>query len=89
MECVGRALEDLIRSIPSDVLQNVRGVAFDGTSATTMLIDRASGKVLADPKLYNEVQSNESVNRVKVTHYSIAVLCYPSYILDICRIECI
>ena len=31
-------------------------VAFDGTSATAMLLDATSGATLEDAKLYNEAQ---------------------------------
>ncbi|GMH43604.1 hypothetical protein BSKO_11526 [Bryopsis sp. KO-2023] len=60
-----RALEELIQTIPDEMVANVKGVAFDGTSATTLLLDRSTGKILADPKLYNESQSTEAVEKAK------------------------
>ena len=41
-------------------------IAIDGTSATAMLVDRASGEVLAPAKLYNESQGADSVAWAKV-----------------------
>ena len=41
-------------------------MAFDGTSATAMLVDVAGGRVLAPPKLYNEAQLRDAVDAAKV-----------------------
>ena len=41
-------------------------VAFDGTSATALLLDATSGEQLAPPKLYNESQEAAVVRRVQV-----------------------
>lgn len=54
----------------------MKGIGFDGTSATTLLIDQSSGKCLTDPKLYNERQNDEAVELAKVNprHVTSAVL---------------
>jgi hypothetical protein len=49
------------------VRQRVQSIAFDGTSATAMLIDRRDGSVLAAPKLYNEGQPDAAVAAVHVS----------------------
>jgi hypothetical protein len=41
-------------------------VAFDGTSATALLLDRVSGRHLAAPKLYNEAQQPAAVAAAQV-----------------------
>lgn len=51
--------------MPSAQRQRVASLAIDGTSATTMLIDAASGRCLAPPKMYNEAQSAAAVARAK------------------------
>eukprot|EP00884_Botryococcus_braunii_P014144 jgi/Botrbrau1/22730/Bobra.0132s0068.1 len=56
----------LLDAIPSDVKQLIVSLAFDGTSATALLLDRRTGAVLQPPKLYNESQSSEIVNKAKV-----------------------
>lgn len=45
--------------------QRVASLAIDGTSATTLLIDAATGRCLAPPKMYNEAQSAAAVARAK------------------------
>lgn len=60
-------LGDLLTAMPPDVSQNVASIAFDGTSATALLVDRASGEVLAAPKLYNESQGAEAVAAAKAS----------------------
>jgi len=58
-------LASLLASLPPDVRARAAAVAFDGTSATAMLVGRASGAVLAPPKLYNESQAAAAVARAK------------------------
>ena len=41
-------------------------VAFDGTSATAMLLDATSGATLEDAKLYNEAQGSDAVHAAAV-----------------------
>jgi hypothetical protein len=53
---VSRALFDLLSAVPADIKARAKKVAFDGTSGTTVLVDRLSGDILAPAKLYNEVQ---------------------------------
>ena len=60
-----RALWQLLDAVPSAQRQRVASLAIDGTSATTMLIDAASGRCLAPPKMYNEAQSAAAVARAK------------------------
>lgn len=48
------------------VLSDVRRIAIDGTSATAILLDRRSGAILADAKLYNEAQPAKAVKRAVV-----------------------
>ncbi|CAD7697259.1 unnamed protein product [Ostreobium quekettii] len=60
-----RALDSLLEQMPESVLGRVSALAFDGTSATTMLIDRGTGEVLEQPKLYNEGQGLPAQERAK------------------------
>ena len=65
--CVpGRVLFDLIAALPPAITQQVQAVAFDGTSSTALLVDAASGRVLAAPKLYDEAQGPAAVQAAKV-----------------------
>ena len=59
-------LFDLLSSLPLAARSRVASIAIDGTSATTLLLDAASGAVLAPPKLYNEAQGAEAVAAAKV-----------------------
>lgn len=61
-----RVLYQLTTSIPADICQHVAAVAFDGTSATAMLVDQQNGQMLAPVKLYNASQSSEAVAAAKV-----------------------
>lgn len=61
-----RALFDLLGRIPNEVISKVERVAFDGTSATTILLDSSSGAILADAKLYNEAQDDAVVQAAAV-----------------------
>lgn len=71
-------LFELVAALPPAVTQQVQAVAFDGTSSTAMLVDAATGRVLAAPKLYDEAQGDEAVQAAKVgssgdtisTHYA-------------------
>eukprot|EP00877_Chromochloris_zofingiensis_P014222 jgi/Chrzof1/9053/Cz03g34110.t1 len=60
-----RVLYQLTTSIPADICQHVAAVAFDGTSATAMLVDQQNGQMLAPVKLYNASQSSEAVAAAK------------------------
>lgn len=51
------ALFTLLDSLPNDVKSRAASLAIDGTSATTLLLDAATGDLLADPKLYDEGQN--------------------------------
>lgn len=57
---------ELIAALPTDVTANIGSVAIDGTSATALLVDALTGKVLAPAKLYNEAQGNTAVAAAKV-----------------------
>eukprot|EP01023_Acetabularia_acetabulum_P066041 TRINITY_DN8844_c0_g1_i3.p1 TRINITY_DN8844_c0_g1~~TRINITY_DN8844_c0_g1_i3.p1 ORF type:complete len:463 (-),score=70.52 TRINITY_DN8844_c0_g1_i3:97-1485(-) len=59
------ALFQLLGSIDNGMKSNIQSIAFDGTSATCMLIDKITGQILTQPKLYNESQSKQSVDFVK------------------------
>lgn len=59
-------LFDLIAALPPAVTSQVAAVAFDGTSSTSLLVDAATGRVLAAPKLYDEAQGPEAVQAAKV-----------------------
>jgi D-ribulokinase len=63
---VHRALFGLLEELPVDVVSRVAALAFDGTSATSMLIDRATGDSLTAPKLYNESQGAAALSAVQV-----------------------
>ena len=58
-------LANLLQSVPSIIRDETRAIAIDGTSATSLLVDASSGRILAPPKLYNEAQSSEVVRKVK------------------------
>ena len=58
-------LSSLLLSVPTEIRQQTRAIAFDGTSATSLLVDGCSGRMLAPPKLYNEAQSASVVETVK------------------------
>lgn len=63
-----RVLFELIGSVDPQIRAGVAAVAFDGTSATALLVDPrdpAHG-VLAPAKLYNEAQTKEVVAAAKV-----------------------
>ena len=50
-------LANLLQSVPSIIRDETRAIAIDGTSATSLLVDASSGRILAPPKLYNEAQT--------------------------------
>lgn len=56
----------LLDQLPAGVRQAAAAVAIDGTSATALLLDAATGAQLVAPKLYNESQEPEIVRLVKV-----------------------
>ncbi|GLC37560.1 hypothetical protein PLESTB_001760900 [Pleodorina starrii] len=60
-----RVLFELIGSLDPAVRSSVASVAFDGTSATAMLVDPRDGTPLAPPKLYNEAQGRDVVAAAK------------------------
>ena len=60
------ALFSNLEALGKGALCHVRSVAVDGTSATALLLDRRSGKLVASPKLYNEPQPDDAVTAVKV-----------------------
>ena len=64
--CSCSALFQLLRSLPAAVRARLAAIAIDGTSATTLLVDAGSGEVLAPPKMYDEMQGAEAVQRAKV-----------------------
>ena len=59
------ALWKLLASIPAEQRRRIASLAIDGTSATTLLIDGSSGRCLAPPKMYHEVQPAAVVARAK------------------------
>lgn len=56
----------LLSDLPPSTRESIASIAFDGTSATAMLVQRSTGAVLAPAKLYNESQEEAAVQRVKV-----------------------
>jgi hypothetical protein len=70
-----RALFELLRSVPDDVLRSTRRIAFDGTSATALLVDRSTGAVVADAKLYNEAQAQHIVDAATVRSRASCTMC--------------
>ena len=64
--CECSALTSLLQQVPADVKNAAQRLAFDGTSATVLLVDRGSGEVIADAKLYNEAQPEACVAAAKV-----------------------
>lgn len=56
------ALQSTFHTIPGDIMARIGRICFDGTSATTLLIDMKSGDVISDAKLYNESQSEAAVS---------------------------
>jgi D-ribulokinase len=61
------ALFSNLKELGSSVRQRVQSIAIDGTSATALLVDRRDGRMLADPKLYNEGQPDAAVAAVHVS----------------------
>jgi sugar (pentulose or hexulose) kinase len=61
-----RVLFQLLASLPAGVRRQVRALAIDGTSSTSLLVDAASGRLLAPAKLYDEAQAPEAVQAAKV-----------------------
>lgn len=61
---------DLLDQIPAELKREARRLAFDGTSATAILLDANTGSVLENAKLYNEVQPQASVTAAKVLSQS-------------------
>lgn len=59
------ALWRLLGSLPAEQRRHVASLAIDGTSATTLLIDGATGACLAPPKMYNDAQGADAVARAK------------------------
>jgi hypothetical protein len=51
--------------VPPDQRRHIRSIAVDGTSSTALLIDGETGQVLAEPKLYNEVQPDWAVEHAR------------------------
>jgi hypothetical protein len=62
-----RALFQLTSEIGQDVREQAVAVAFDGTSSTTLLVDRLSGAQLAPAKLYNESQGAAAVKAAEAS----------------------
>ncbi|KAK9830925.1 hypothetical protein WJX81_006147 [Elliptochloris bilobata] len=67
-----RALRALLSELGREVCAGVAAAAFDGTSSTALLVNTADagavaagGAHLAAPKLYNEAQAREVVERAK------------------------
>lgn len=67
---VHRVLFELIASLEPAVRSAVTSVAFDGTSATALLVDPRDGTPLTAPKLYNEPQGQYVVAAAKVRAYN-------------------
>ncbi len=64
MSC--RALHDLLQQIPLEWRACTAAIAVAGTTTTSILIDRHDGRVLADPILYNQPQSQQVVSAAEV-----------------------
>ncbi|KAJ1694885.1 hypothetical protein LUZ63_011583 [Rhynchospora breviuscula] len=47
-------LFELLNDVPEEYRPNVASISIDGTSATTLIINRDNGQVLSGPFLYNE-----------------------------------
>ncbi|KAG9136918.1 hypothetical protein Leryth_020001 [Lithospermum erythrorhizon] len=47
-------LFSLLEDLPATLRQHIASISIDGTSATTIIIDSASGEPLSEPFLYNE-----------------------------------
>ncbi|KAJ4785576.1 Xylulose kinase [Rhynchospora pubera] len=47
-------LFELLNDVPEEYRPNVASISIDGTSATTLIINRDNGEVLSGPFLYNE-----------------------------------
>ncbi|XP_078439771.1 xylulose kinase-1 [Wolffia australiana] len=56
-------LESLLGEIPRQICARVASISIDGTSATTMIVSRRTGELLARPLLYNE-SCPEALERV-------------------------
>lgn len=54
----------LLGDVPREIRERTVSIAIDGTSATALLVDEATGEVLTTPKMYNEAQEADVVERV-------------------------
>jgi len=59
------ALFGLVADVPPEARERIVSISIDGTSATSMLLDAATGSLLAKPLLYNETGSPEALEAVK------------------------
>eukprot|EP00894_Picocystis_sp_ML_P004948 jgi/Pico_ML_1/55465/g1144.t2 len=53
----------LLGDVPREIRERTVSIAIDGTSATALLVDEATGEVLTTPKMYNEAQEADVVER--------------------------
>ena len=60
------ALEHLLAGVPPHLRSGIGAISVAGTTTTSLLVDRISGRVLADPILYNEPQNAEIVALAQV-----------------------
>lgn len=66
LPCLRSAVFANLSELGGGVRRRLRSVSIDGTSSTALLVDRRSGAVLAQPKLYNEGQPDAAVAAVQV-----------------------
>ncbi|KAJ3678464.1 hypothetical protein LUZ60_002267 [Juncus effusus] len=56
----------LLNDIPKDYRSSISSISIDGTSATTLIIDREQGEVISGPFLYNESFPNALPNVISI-----------------------
>ena len=76
-----RALDNLLQQTPHNYRSSIAAIAIAGTTTTSLLVDRCTGNVLADPILYNQPQNESIVAAAQVCTSLPSCSQYP----DICR----
>mmetsp|Transcript_7460 Transcript_7460/g.19169 ORF Transcript_7460/g.19169 Transcript_7460/m.19169 type:complete len:472 (+) Transcript_7460:384-1799(+) len=76
------ALFTLLDGMPEELRSTVKAICIDGTSSTSLLVDRGNGEVISRPLMYNYSAKQSVVDRVKelaprghITASSTSTLC--------------
>ena len=65
-----RALDTLLQQTPVQARACIHAIAIAGTTTTSLLVDRHTGNLLADPILYNQPQDAAVVKAAQVGAWS-------------------